>query len=321
MAVLLTGVLTVGYGYANDFWVWLVLRCMWGISWTLLRMGAYLMILESANASCRGALFGRYNGLYRLGSLFGMLCGGFIADAWGLPAAAFVFGTLAIMAVPVTPWFVPAIHVAQKETVPLRLRLKATEDPIIRRALVTGMVIALAYQGVVASSLSHLIRINFGSTVLLGTVALGAASLAGVFQALRWSWEPWLAPWFGRLSDRKMSRKDVLRVSLLAGAVLLALLPAHLSIGFWLAIVVGMQITATALTTVGDAAAADAAAQHSRTAVMTMYVMATDIGAALGSLLGYFIAELWGTGSMYWSAAVLLMLMAAWWHYENPKKA
>src|SRR5665647_86141 len=85
----------------------------------------------------------------------------------------------------------------------------------------------------------------------------------------------------------------------------------------WLAAVGGMQITATALTTIGDAAAADIAAKHSRTTVMTLYVMATDIGAALGPFIGYFMAELWGVGSMYWSAATLLAALAAWWFSVN----
>jgi predicted MFS family arabinose efflux permease len=93
----------------------------------------------------------------------------------------------------------------------------------------------------------------------------------------------------------------------------------HLPIEIWMAFIIGMQITATALTTVGDAAAADVAAHQSRTTVMTLFVMATDIGAALGPLLGYFIAELWGTGSMYWGAAVLLGLTAAWWRFGSAR--
>jgi MFS family permease len=320
-AVLLTGVLTIGYGCANGFWIWVVLRCVWGVAWTLLRMGAYLMILDCASESSRGALFGRYNGLFRLGSLLGMLCGGLVTDIWGLPAAAFAAGALVILAVPVTFWFVPAARVTQEGTMPPRVRLRATEDPITRRALLTGMVIALAYQGVVTSSLSHLIQTTFGAAVLLGPIVVGAASLSGVFQASRWAWEPWLGPWFGHLSDARFRRENVLSLALVAGAVLMALLPVQLSIGYWLVLVVGMQITATALTTVGDAAAADAAVRHSRTTVMTLYVMATDIGAAVGTLAGYFIAESWGTGSMYWSAAALLALTAAWWHLLNPRSA
>jgi MFS family permease len=313
IAVALTGVLTVGYGVVHSFAGWLLLRCLWGIAWTFLRMGAYLMILDCADESCCGALFGRYNGLFRLGSLVGMLAGGVIGDIWGLLAAAFIFGVGAISTLPLTIWYVPSICVTQKETEPVWQRLGRMHDLFIYRALITGMIIAMAFQGVVASSLSHLIRSNWGTSITLGVGLVGAASLAGALQALRWSWEPWLAPWFGRISDGQASRGTMLAFILLLGALLLAILPLHLSFGVWLVTVIGMQLTATALTTIGDAAAADAAVNQSRTTVMTLYVMATDIGAALGPFLGYIMAELWGVGSMYWSAAALLAALGVWW--------
>ena len=81
----------------------------------------------------------------------------------------------------------------------------------------------------------------------------------------------------------------------------------------WLAAVLGMQVTATALTTIGDAAAADAAQSRARTTVMTLYVMATDIGAALGPFLGYLLAELRGAASMYQAAALWLFALGLWW--------
>ena len=312
-AVAMTGLLTVGYGLVQSFAGWLVLRCLWGVAWTFLRMGAYLMILECTDDSCRGALFGRYNGLFRLGSLVGMLCGGLIADLWGMTAAALVFGGTAVAALPLALWYVPTICVTPRENEPLWQRLKRLTDPLIYRALITGLVISLAFQGVVASSLSHLIRSNWGTGVVFGFGVVGAASLAGALQAMRWSWEPWMAPWFGRVSDGKQSREKLLAAILLTAAAMLVSVSLQLPIWVWLGIVVGMQITATALTTIGDAAAADTAANQSRTAVMTLYVMATDIGAALGPFLGYLMADLWGTGSMYWGAAALLATVSIWW--------
>ena len=319
IAVALTGLLTVGYGWVHSFAGWLLLRCVWGIAWTFLRMGAYLMILDCADESCRGAVFGRYNGLFRLGSLVGMLMGGVIADVWGLSAAAFIFGAGAIATLPLSLWYVPSRRVTPKETEPVLQRLGRLRDPLIYRALITGMTIAIAFQGVVASSLSHLIRSNWGTNVAFGFGLVGAASLAGALQALRWSWEPWLAPWFGRFSDGQLSRGKTLAVILLVAAALLSILPFQLPIEIWLAAVVGMQLTATALSTIGDAAAADAAATQFRTTVMTLYVMATDVGAALGPFLGYLMAQWWGVGSMYWSAAALLAGLAIWWLAEKPR--
>ena len=46
---------------------------------------------------------------------------------------------------------------------------------------------------------------------------------------------------------------------------------------------------------------------------MTLYVMATDIGAALGPFLGYLMAELWGTATMYQAAGCWLAALGLWW--------
>ena len=66
------------------------------------------------------------------------------------------------------------------------------KDGTVLWVMATGLVVALIYQGLYASTLSELIRIHFGSSVtLLGGVAVGAATLGGVLQAIRWGWEPW----------------------------------------------------------------------------------------------------------------------------------
>ena len=58
---------------------------------------------------------------------------------------------------------------------------------------------------------------------------------------------------------------------------------------------------------------AKAAQNRARATVMTLYVMATDIGAALGPFLGYLMAELWGTAAMYQAAALWLAALGLWW--------
>jgi len=184
-----------------------------------------------------------------------------------------------------------------------------------------GLTTAAVAFGVVASSLSHLVRMNWGTSLYFGGIWVGAASIAGMLQALRWSWEPWLAPGFGRFSDGKMHRAKVLTLMLLAAAFLLGVMPFRMPIWLWMLAVGGMQITATALTTIGDAAAADAAVNQSRTTVMTLYVMATDIGAALGPLIGYLMADLWGIGSIYWATSGLLATLALWWFSGNRQSA
>ena len=48
--ILLAGLLavctTISYGFIQGFTIWLIMRCIWGIAWTLLRLGAYFTILQ-----------------------------------------------------------------------------------------------------------------------------------------------------------------------------------------------------------------------------------------------------------------------------------
>lgn len=75
-AGLLATCTTVSYGLCKGFILWVIFRCIWGMAWTFLRIGAYFIIFEISCETNRGYYMGMYNGLYRLGSLGGMLVGG-----------------------------------------------------------------------------------------------------------------------------------------------------------------------------------------------------------------------------------------------------
>ncbi len=311
-AALLATATTLAYGYAQGFLFWLILRCVWGLSWTFLRLGAYFTILDVAGDANRGHYMGLYNGLYRLGSLGGMLLGGLLADRCGLELTAIFFGALTFLAIPFAIRFIPAStkHEQPKSS---GTPLSSLISPDILWTLLTGMVIAMIYQGVFASTLSYLIQVHNSSTILLFGVSVGAASLAGVVQALRWSWEPWLAPWFGKLSDGKYGRKTLLTATLVSAAAAFALLPLPLTLELWLLLILFILLTATILTTVIDAIACDVAFCFSQKTFMTAYSFAIDVGAALGPMLGYALNDLWGPYAVYAGTAVILTLLAAKW--------
>lgn len=85
IATVLATITTFSYAFADGFMAWLFLRCLWGISWTLLRLGGFYCILNVSSDDNRGYFMGLYNGLYRIGSLAGMLLGGIFADWLGFP--------------------------------------------------------------------------------------------------------------------------------------------------------------------------------------------------------------------------------------------
>ncbi|WP_172414395.1 MFS transporter [Candidatus Desulfovibrio trichonymphae] len=72
IAMLLGILTTLSYGFLQGLVWWVLARCVWGLAWSLLRLGSLFCILKISTPTTRGL----YNGLYRLGSLAGMLGGG-----------------------------------------------------------------------------------------------------------------------------------------------------------------------------------------------------------------------------------------------------
>jgi predicted MFS family arabinose efflux permease len=257
---------------------------------------------------------GTYNGLFRLGSLVGMLAGGLLADSFGLKMTAILFAMLTTCSIPCIFLFIPKAQTHQRGAaagcIPTAQVLK--EWPVVW-ALLTGAIIAMIYQGLFNATISHLIKTLYSETITIGSLAIGAASLAGILQAIRWSWEPWLAPWFGRRSDGPGGRRFLFTSTLLLATALFALIPLRLPILLWLVLLLLLQTTATILTTLSDAVASDAAVSTSKAVVMTAYSFAIDLGAALGPLAAYLINQALGAEYTYWFAAIVMAALSLKW--------
>lgn len=100
MSVGLAALTTVGYGIFKGFVLWVALRAIWGIAWSLLRMGGYLTVIRYSDDTNRGRFMGTYNGLWRLGSLVGVLFGGLLVPMIGLSAVSILFGIMALIGLP-----------------------------------------------------------------------------------------------------------------------------------------------------------------------------------------------------------------------------
>ncbi|MEL7565771.1 MAG: MFS transporter [Dehalobacterium sp.] len=314
--ILFAGILatctTLSYAVFKGFIFWLILRCIWGIAWTFLRLGGYFTILEVSSDSNRGYYMGMYNGLYRLGSLGGMLIGGFLADRFGIGITALFFGTVTFLAIPFTFRLIPVAGPQEREE-NKPIDLSAIVNSNVIWTLVTGLFIAMIYQGAFTSTLSYLIQTHNSATILIAGVSIGAASLAGILQALRWGWEPWLAPWFGRVSDGRFGRRTILTVTFVFAALLFLLVPVQLPLGLWLMLIMTILLTATILTTVIDAAACDVASCSSQKVFMTAYSFSIDIGAALGPLTAFTLNDIWGPYAIYRVIAVTFLALAVKW--------
>ncbi len=312
IAVALAFVTTLSYGF-QGFWLWLVMRCLWGVAWTFLRLGAYSMIVSVSEENNRGQLMGLYNGLYRLGSLGGMLAGAMLAAWIGLKMTSFLLALFSLVAfILVFVYIPPSFTKRMIDSAPVDEQRPFWKKGSVLVTMGTGLFIAMVYQGMFTSTLSRLIEIRQPLTVI-GDLVLGAAVVGSVIQGARWGWEPWAAPWFGKMSDR-YGRRKLFALSLLAAAALYGLLHAPLSFALWLSVLLGIQLTATILTTVMDTLAADEASrQTNSTAIMTHYSVATDLGAALGPMIAFWMDGRLGLDVLYGGVALSLLVIAAGW--------
>ena len=283
IATVLATITTFSYAFADGFAVWLLLRCLWGIAWTLLRLGGFYCILNVSSDDNRGYFMGLYNGLYRIGSLAGMLLGGIFADWLGFSVTCMLFGActaativLGFICVPRGNSGVPAGTQAEERSLTWLWK-----DGTVLWVMATGLVVALIYQGLYAS-----------------------ATLGGVLQAIRWGWEPWLAPGIGVLSDRRFGRRSMMVVSLAFGVVVFGLVALRLPLPLWLAVLIGIQLTGTSLTTIADSVASDTASVRGGRVFMMWYSFAVDLGAALGPILAYLLNDMWGMDTAYAGTAV-----------------
>ncbi len=324
VAVALATATTLSYGFLPGFAFWIVARCVWGVAWTLLRLGSLFCILNLSEPHNRGHYTGLYTGLYRLGSLVGMLAGGILADLAGIRTTAVIFGGLTALALFLALFLFPRNMDRAEACSPVdslaASLTAAVRDGNVLRVVVAGTLIALVFQGAVTSTLSRLIDVHTGGGVALAGFCIGASTLSGAFQALRWGWEPWLAPFAGRISDRPGGRPALLCRAFGAGAAALALLALALPLPLWFGCLLGMQLTATALVTVADAAASDAAASIGGRSMLMGYALLVDVGAAFGPLIAYGVNEFFGINTVYaLNAALFAVLFFVWKPHAGTK--
>lgn len=321
-AALLSLLIPLGYTQAASFAAWAALRVLWGLAWSLLKLGGLFTVMDAAGEHDRGYLIGLYTGTYRLGNLAGMLGGGLMADIAGLRPTLFAGAVVAAIALPMAVFLLRRTPPSYRNAPDTpggekKKGLAALLSAELFWVLFTCLFVTLIIEGFFMSTLSALLEYHFGAGVNVG-IFLGCATLAGIMQSMRWSWDPLLSPLVGRISDGPIGRTGMFAAGCFCAAVLFALTTLQLPLLPWLLIIVGIELCCTAMTTLSDALATDVASRSQAVVVITAYTLAIDLGAALGPLGGYTVLSLWGMNAAYLAAALLLALFALRWAFRPP---
>jgi MFS family permease len=293
---------TLSYSVARGFWPLLGGRVLWGISWSLINVGGYSMILDRSTAADRGRMTGLYQMAFMLGLTVSPLLGGTLTDALGFRlavrwcAAVSALGlVLALVALPETrpPSDLPPRahwHGPTRQQMAALLSAWRRMDRQLLAVTYLYLVTFFVNGGVLVSTVSLYLKQRWGESVVLGGAVIGVASLAGAMLAMRAGLGMIAGPLAGFLSDRLHNRWPVIW-----GAILLAMagfgvlaLPA----GAW-AVPVGVALAALStagLITAIAALVGDRAVGERQGLIMGGLATAGDLGSALGPLVAYALA-------------------------------
>lgn len=306
-----SAVTTAMYGLTPWFIPFLLARFAWGTCFSILRLGAFTVVLAASQPSTRGRLVGTYQSVSRVGSVTSLLLGSLLVEVIGYHAAFALLGlatapaVLLALALPAAAYQPEGHRPPRPTATPPRPRLDRWFGGRRLVAVKLGMLAnGFAVQGVVLATLT------LALAEVAGT-ADGAAALGGLLVAFRWGADLFLAPGLGHLSDRVgRGRMIPALLALEALAVLgLALADSRPAV---VAATVVVFLLSTALTAASDAAAGDLAPPDRRAEVMSGYSDWIDIGAALGPPLAFLLAERLGLFPSYGYTAVLLVVVGGW---------
>ncbi len=204
IAVILGTVTTIGYGLAQGFIAWLILRSLWGIAWSFFRIGGLSTVVFYSKDQSRGQSMGLYNGLHRTGSLAGMLLGGLLVPFIGLQPVAIGFGCLTLIGLPLIFFALKSGASGESDHSSRTAKVSFSRHTFL--LIVSGFIVTMLFQGVFASTISSLLEHLYGVEINVFGLLLSVAFYSGLLQSLRWIWEPYLASRFGHWSDGRSGR-------------------------------------------------------------------------------------------------------------------
>ena len=323
LAIALAAVTTALYGVVTGVVAFLVVRVVWGVCYSFLRLGAYLVVLEESAPRNRGHLMGFFQGGQRVGSIIGALLGGVLFDLLARRNSFLAMGALTALGlllargiggrgVPVgdTPsggaplasfslrgWFAGMLAVD----------LRRRSADLHRRWLALCLALfclTFTIQGLLTATLGYYLRQRLGADFTLPLLGLGIASVAAGLLALRWTADL-LGPALGAMADRVGRRRTVAVGLPLLALGMVALAWVHPP-GVALLFLPGIFVAATASQVSLDALAGNLAPREERAVFLGRYTTWADLGAAVGPLLGYLALARAPLPLLYTAAAALL---------------
>lgn len=315
------------------FWPFLVSRALWGTSWSFLRLGNYLSVLERTEPTERGRWLGQVKAINRVATMLATAMGGYLTDKLGYHFAVGMFGTLTAIGTVIAykelararklrtsndaePSGVDKSSrdvsgTVTKASAPSHTPLGHTPAKLRSRLLVTyfgSFTHGLITHGLVTGTIALLLMERYGEQVGIFGFTIGVATLSGLVLAVRWFADIFIAPLGGSLTDRISRRRIAVVTAVLQGLSLVALAfathPVVTILATWAVFIVAM-VFALSL----ESIAAEIGTQGDASHIMGRFSTVQDIGSALGPSLGFSLGMTLGLKTLYLAAAAIVALV------------
>jgi len=328
LALLLGALTTVAYGIAYGVGIFLIIRLLWGMSWSFIRIEGLSTVLDVASKKTRGRYMGIFQAISRLGSAIALLAGGILTDMMGFHSTFLLFGGLTFFA-PLLAYYEMSHHrnVGTTQsikrtniltTLPIeneeqklwgKMATTDKEGKIIWRMRVVnfGTFSTSFVGGLVFATLGYILSSRFGSTPVVGQLTIGVASLTGFLLSSRGFLSLGFAPIAGYLADR-WGRHKTLSCGMIISSLTVVLLGLSLSLPVMIGIILLIFTIGIALAVTFNAVAGDIAPPDKRTTYLSQFVTWQDLGLAAGPLIGYWIVAHFDSFWLYFSGACILLL-------------
>lgn len=300
--------------YFDPTWVLGIVaaRLLWGLCFSLLRLGAVLAAIDEAGARA-GRLLGETRAIWGIGYLAGALYAPVAVETVGWPLAIAGAAVLTLAAglapaVLAAPWR-RAMDVHDDAPAPA-----SVWEPRMLALFACGAVNLVVGAGIVVVAggirISELYR--DGAPVL--GIALQATYIAGVFVLTQRFAQVLWQPLAGRLADRSLGR------SYLAGALLgafgVAILALPVAATTFIVAAALFNVAGLTASLAAELAVARGASALDRPRVLAVFHTWQDGGAALGALAGGALAA-FGTAFALTVAAALMLLTVPLWLFAR----
>jgi len=323
---LTTGVLsTLLYVLAHGFWVFLIGRLVWGISWSILYIGIYCMVVDVTNDQDRGWGSGILQTFYFFGLMLNPVIGGFLADQFGFLTALLACTAIQVVGLASALLFLPNTRPAGQPHKPLRLNFSfarawqtvagrarslshtwfAQNKEILSANYLYLLTLSIG-DGFIMSTITLYIKQRYGDGVAFGQAILPVATVGGALIALRAAVSAGAAPLAGNWARDAAARWIITgwgTLVAIAGCVLLSM-----GSSFWI-ILLGIVLASFGsgmLMAVLPVIVSTVAGKQSS---LSMGILTTsgDFGCAIAPLVSYALLNRLSLSQLYLISAVLLV--------------